>query len=84
MRWPAPTPGAKPFTVADRHRSFQKFNYTFGHLIGDHVLRLVAQVIKESVKGQDLVARYGGEEFAVVLPDTGLIGHTLAIANYSQ
>ncbi len=51
---------------------FKKFNDTFGHLTGDQVLRLVAQAVKQNVKGQDTAARYGGEEFAVVLPRTGL------------
>jgi diguanylate cyclase len=51
---------------------FKKFNDTFGHLTGDQVLRLVAQALKQNVKGQDVAARYGGEEFAVVLPRTGL------------
>jgi diguanylate cyclase len=51
---------------------FKKFNDTFGHLTGDQVLRLVAQAVKQNVKGQDVAARYGGEEFAVVLPRTGL------------
>jgi diguanylate cyclase len=51
---------------------FKKFNDTFGHLTGDQVLRLVAQAVKQNVKGQDVAARYGGEEFAVVLPRTAL------------
>jgi diguanylate cyclase len=51
---------------------FKRFNDTFGHLTGDQVLRLVAQAVKQNVKGQDVAARYGGEEFAVVLPRTGL------------
>jgi diguanylate cyclase len=52
---------------------FKKFNDTYGHLTGDQVLRLVAQAVKQNVKGQDTAARYGGEEFAVVLPRTGLV-----------
>lgn len=51
---------------------FKKFNDTWGHQTGDQVLRLVADVMNNNVKGQDLLARYGGEEFAVVLPDTSL------------
>jgi diguanylate cyclase len=53
---------------------FKLFNDTHGHQIGDQVLRLVAQVLTQSVKGRDLAARYGGEEFAVILPQTELEG----------
>ncbi len=49
---------------------FKAFNDNYGHLMGDKVIRCVAKVIKDSVKGADLVARYGGEEFTVVLPNT--------------
>jgi diguanylate cyclase len=51
---------------------FKNFNDTFGHLIGDQVLRLVALALKDNVKGRDIAARYGGEEFAVILPETSL------------
>src|SRR5262249_8845478 len=51
---------------------FKKFNDTFGHLTGDQVLRLVAQAMKQNVKGQETAAGYGGEEFAVILPGTTL------------
>lgn len=53
---------------------FKKFNDTFGHLIGDQVIKIVATALKDLVKGKDFVARYGGEEFAVLLPDTPLKG----------
>jgi diguanylate cyclase len=51
---------------------FKRFNDTFGHPIGDQVLRLLAATLKENVKGRDTPARYGGEEFSVILPDTRL------------
>ena len=51
---------------------FKQFNDNFGHLMGDQVLKLIAQSLTQSVKGRDLPARFGGEEFAIVLPETQL------------
>ncbi|HHI77081.1 MAG TPA: diguanylate cyclase [Gammaproteobacteria bacterium] len=56
---------------------FKNVNDTHGHLIGDRVIRFLAQVLKQHTKGQDLAARYGGEEFVVLLPNTGLRGATV-------
>jgi diguanylate cyclase len=53
---------------------FKNINDTHGHLIGDRVIRFLAQVLKQNTKGKDLAARYGGEEFVVMLGDTGLRG----------
>ncbi len=58
---------------------FKHFNDKHGHLIGDKLLRFVATILKDSLKGQDLVARFGGEEFAILLPNTPLRG-ALAVA----
>ena len=46
---------------------FKKLNDTFGHSVGDHVLRDVAQAIAGAVRDGDVPTRYGGEEFAVLL-----------------
>jgi len=49
---------------------FKKVNDTFGHQMGDRILRSCAQAMQSSVRGSDIVARYGGEEFVVLLPGT--------------
>ncbi|MCK1739892.1 GGDEF domain-containing protein [Bradyrhizobium sp. 139] len=51
---------------------FKTFNDNFGHSVGDQVLRLMAKVLREKVRDQDLSARYGGEELIAVLPDADL------------
>jgi diguanylate cyclase len=56
---------------------FKAFNDTHGHLVGDLVLRFVAQEMQQCVKGRDVLARYGGEEFALLLPATPLKGATM-------
>ncbi len=52
---------------------FKKVNDTYGHAVGDDVLKRVAALYRESVRSTDLVARYGGEEFAVMMPETSLV-----------
>lgn len=52
--------------------NFKRVNDRFGHNIGDQVIKLMAVILKETLKGQDTAARYGGEEFAVILPKTSL------------
>lgn len=49
---------------------FKKFNDTYGHLVGDFVLRNVAKALKSVFRVCDVVARFGGEEFVVFCPET--------------
>jgi len=51
---------------------FKSFNDNFGHGVGDQVLRLMANVLRERVREYDLPARYGGEELIAVLPGANL------------
>ncbi|RYX85594.1 diguanylate cyclase [bacterium] len=54
--------------------NFKFFNDTYGHPVGDDVLRTVARGLRESCRGSDILGRYGGDEFIVVLPDTDAAG----------
>lgn len=55
---------------------FKNCNDTYGHLVGDQILRVMGTIIKDSIREIDIPGRYGGEEFCVVLPDTDLTGAT--------
>ena len=66
-------PNGPSLLIADIDH-FKKINDSYGHLFGDKVIRSVAQILKENVRGNDVAARYGGEEFVILLPDTPLAG----------
>ncbi|MFW6428741.1 MAG: diguanylate cyclase [Desulfosalsimonas sp.] len=53
---------------------FKHFNDTYGHQLGDEVLKQVADAILKNTRNSDTAARYGGEEFVLVLPETGVDG----------
>ena len=51
---------------------FKKVNDTYGHLMGDEVLKMIGRVLKDNLRIHDIPARYGGEEFVILLPETGI------------
>jgi len=53
---------------------FKSFNDTYGHHVGDEVLKGVANKVNEGLRTSDILARYGGEEFVIILPETDKIG----------
>jgi diguanylate cyclase (GGDEF)-like protein len=49
---------------------FKCINESFGHTLGDQILKGLVQTIKNEIRGSDIVFRYGGEEFVVLLTNT--------------
>lgn len=54
--------------------NFKKFNDIYGHQVGDLVLRIVARVLKEQLRVNDVIGRLGGDEFCAYLPGLSSIG----------
>ncbi len=61
---------------------FKRVNDTYGHVVGDVVLKQVAHDLKRSVRTADVVGRWGGEEFIVLLPHTSVADAQLAVQKW--
>ncbi len=63
---------------------FKKVNDTYGHPAGDRVIKNLSRLLKQRLRGADLIGRYGGEEFAVALPDTTIEAATRVLDNIRE
>ncbi len=52
--------------------NFKAINDSYGHLVGDQVLKEISHRIRNTVRAYDILGRYGGEEFLIIMPDTSL------------
>jgi diguanylate cyclase (GGDEF)-like protein len=50
--------------------NFKRINDLYGHLKGDDVIRILGEVLRETIRRSDTACRYGGEEFVVLMPET--------------
>ena len=67
--------------------NFKRVNDTYGHLVGDMVLKEIATTIQKTIRHVDIPARYGGEEFTIILPETSVanaavIAESIGVAEY--
>ncbi len=63
---------------------FKKVNDTYGHAMGDCVIKAVAEAAQAAIRTSDMVFRYGGEEFLILLSNTGRDGATLLAERLRQ
>ncbi len=63
---------------------FKRINDNYGHIVGDNVLRQVAQCVEHTIRSSDALYRYGGEEFAIVLNGTDEAGALLLAERIRQ
>ncbi len=60
--------------------NFKEINDTLGHIAGDDYLKKIAEIIRSSLREQDLAGRFGGDEILIILPETDILG-AMQVAN---
>lgn len=74
---------AMALAVLDLDR-FKQVNDRYGHMAGDHVLRVFAQLMQSELRDQDMFARYGGDEFVVLLDNVDASGASRALTRIQE
>lgn len=64
--------------------NFKQVNDTYGHLVGDIVLKEIAATIQKTIRHVDIPARYGGEEFTIILPETAALNAVIIAERLRQ
>ncbi len=64
--------------------NFKFINDTFGHPVGDALLTVIADIIKDNLRKTDIIARLGGDEFAILLPQTNFEQSSMAITKLKK
>ncbi len=78
IRYAQRTKSQLTFLMVDIDK-FKQVNTRLGHMTGDLVIREVASILKNSVRGSDVVVRYGGDEFLIILPGTSSAGALIVV-----
>jgi diguanylate cyclase (GGDEF)-like protein len=63
---------------------FKSINDTYGHHVGDYVLKQVSKSISNTLRGDDTIGRLGGEEFCIIMPNTSLLEAKVPCERYRQ
>ncbi len=71
------------FAIADLDK-FKRVNDTYGHVCGDKVLVMFAQIMRDSFRDDDVLCRFGGEEFVIVLADIDVVIAMNALQRFRQ
>lgn len=60
--------------------NFKVVNDQYGHIVGDHALKMIAQTVKQHTRSIDVVCRFGGDEFVIMLPYADMVSAQISLS----